>query len=74
MKQNPDLLLDSWRFYQSARARWVNLERIRTKIENEMIDELAEWSMYIYPAGVCSPFYGALVFTARSSCPGSGRS
>ncbi|CCA68831.1 hypothetical protein PIIN_02692 [Serendipita indica DSM 11827] len=36
------------RFYQAARLRANNMERIRTDIENDIIDELTEWSMYIY--------------------------
>lgn len=39
------------RFYQATRRRNNNLERIRTQVENEIIDELVEWSMYIYATG-----------------------
>ncbi|KAG8823710.1 hypothetical protein FRC18_010687 [Serendipita sp. 400] len=36
------------RFYQATRMRANNIERIRTKVEDSIIDELIEWSMYIY--------------------------
>lgn len=42
------------RFYQATRRRHNNHERIRTQVENEIIDELAQWSMYTY-ATVRSP-------------------
>jgi proteasome activator subunit 4 len=42
------------RYYQSTRMRSNNMERIRTKIEDAIIDELVELSMYIY-ATVRSP-------------------
>ncbi|PVF98837.1 hypothetical protein CPB86DRAFT_757643 [Serendipita vermifera] len=42
------------RFYRATRMRSNSLERIRTDIENSMIDELIEWSMCLY-ATVRSP-------------------
>jgi hypothetical protein len=43
--------LSSDSYYQASRRRNNNLERIRTPVENEIIDELVEWSMYIYATG-----------------------
>jgi hypothetical protein len=43
--------LSSDSYYQASRRRNNNLERIRTPVENEIIEELVEWSMYIYATG-----------------------
>lgn len=42
------------RYYHSTRMRNNNIERIRTEIEDAIIDELVELSMYVY-ATVRSP-------------------
>ena len=49
------------RFYHSARLRWSAIERRRGPLEDILIDDLAEWSMWHYPSGehglyeVCDP-------------------
>lgn len=39
------------RFYHSARLRWSAIERRRGPLEDVLIDDLAEWSMWHYPSG-----------------------
>lgn len=39
------------RFYHSARLRWSAIERRRGPLEDILIDDLAEWSMWHYPSG-----------------------
>ncbi|KAF8887958.1 hypothetical protein CPB84DRAFT_1816581 [Gymnopilus junonius] len=37
------------RFYNAARLHWNSIERKRGLIEDSLIDDLAEWSMWHYP-------------------------
>ncbi|KAF8203239.1 hypothetical protein BJ912DRAFT_842338 [Pholiota molesta] len=37
------------RFYNSARLHWNSIERKRGSIEDNLIDDLVEWSMWHYP-------------------------
>lgn len=39
------------RFYHAARLRWSAIERRRGPLEDILIDDLAEWSMWHYPSG-----------------------
>ena len=39
------------RLYHSARLRWSAVERRRGPLEDTLIDDLAEWSMWHYPSG-----------------------
>jgi len=39
------------RSYHSARLRWSAIERRRGPLEDILIDDLAEWSMWHYPSG-----------------------
>jgi hypothetical protein len=39
------------RLYHSARLRWSAVERRRGPLEDILIDDLAEWSMWHYPSG-----------------------
>ena len=39
------------RYYHSARLRWSAIERRRGPLEDILIDDLAEWSMWHYPSG-----------------------
>lgn len=39
------------RYYHSARLRWSAIERRRGALEDVLIDDLAEWSMWHYPSG-----------------------
>ncbi|EJD55475.1 hypothetical protein AURDEDRAFT_109790 [Auricularia subglabra TFB-10046 SS5] len=41
------------RLYHSARLRWNSVERLRSKLEDSLIDDIAEWSVWHY-AGVRS--------------------
>lgn len=43
------------RFYHSARLRWSSIERRRGPLEDILIDDLAEWSMWHYPSGKNGP-------------------
>ncbi|KAL0579785.1 Proteasome activator BLM10 [Marasmius crinis-equi] len=36
------------RFYHSARLRWNSIERLRGPQEDELIDDIAQWSMWHY--------------------------
>lgn len=42
-------LLKSCRWYNSARLRWNSIERKRGPIEDDLIDDLVEWSLWHYP-------------------------
>jgi len=35
-------------FYHSARLRWNSIERLRGPLEDRLIDDLVEWSMWQY--------------------------
>ncbi|KAF8168284.1 hypothetical protein B0H34DRAFT_792908 [Crassisporium funariophilum] len=37
------------RFYNAARLRWNSIERKRGPVEDQLIDDLVEWSMWHYP-------------------------
>ncbi|KAE9410746.1 ARM repeat-containing protein [Gymnopus androsaceus JB14] len=36
------------RFYHSARLRWNSIDRLRGPLENSLIDEVTQWSMWHY--------------------------
>ncbi|KZT40114.1 hypothetical protein SISSUDRAFT_983884 [Sistotremastrum suecicum HHB10207 ss-3] len=42
------------RLYHAARLRWNSIERHRSTLENELIDDLLEWSMWSYASGTNS--------------------
>ncbi|KZW02065.1 hypothetical protein EXIGLDRAFT_736784 [Exidia glandulosa HHB12029] len=54
--------------YHSARLRWNSIERLRSKLEDSLIDDIAEWSMWHYASvrsasqavleSLCSTFDG----------------
>jgi proteasome activator subunit 4 len=46
------------RFYHAARLRWNSIERKRTVIEEQLVDDLVEWSMWHYASGAfnCSSY------------------
>ena len=44
------------RRYNAARLRWNTIERLRGELENQLIDELTEWSMWHYATGMMYPF------------------
>ncbi|KAL0950828.1 hypothetical protein HGRIS_007590 [Hohenbuehelia grisea] len=37
------------RYYHAARLRWNTIERLRGPLEDQLIDDLVEWSMWHYP-------------------------
>ena len=54
------------RYYHSARLRWSAIDRRRGELEDVLIDDLAEWSMWHYPSGK-DQFDVIYDFCARSS-------
>lgn len=42
------------RRHHAARLRWNSIERLRGKLEDELIDEIVEWSMWHYSTGAYS--------------------
>lgn len=36
------------RFYHSARLRWNSIERFRGPLEDKLIDDVVEWSVWQY--------------------------
>lgn len=41
------------RYYHAARLRWNSMERLRGPIEDNLIDDVAEWSMWHYATSRC---------------------
>ncbi|KZP32253.1 hypothetical protein FIBSPDRAFT_907345 [Athelia psychrophila] len=41
------------RYYNAARLRWNSMERLRGPIENSLIDDVVEWSMWHYATSRC---------------------
>jgi proteasome activator subunit 4 len=41
------------RLYHSARLRWNSIDRRRTPLEEQLVDDLVEWSMWHYATGSC---------------------
>lgn len=39
------------RFYHSCRLLWNSIERARGPLENSLLDDVVEWSMWHYPSG-----------------------
>jgi proteasome activator subunit 4 len=39
------------RLYHSARLRWNSIERRRTPLEEQLVDDLVEWSLWNYASG-----------------------
>jgi proteasome activator subunit 4 len=44
-------LTPCFRYYHSARLRWNSIERRRSSLEDSLIDDLVEWSLWHYPIG-----------------------
>lgn len=44
----PNLSADMYSYYQSARLRWNSMERLRGPLEDSLVDDLVEWSMWHY--------------------------
>jgi len=38
------------RYYASTRLRWNSIERCRGTLEDNLIDDLVEWSIWHYPS------------------------
>jgi len=49
---HPDInrLLIFDRYYASIRLRWNSIERCRGALEDDLIDDLVEWSIWHYPS------------------------
>jgi proteasome activator subunit 4 len=39
------------RMYHSARLRWNSIDRRRTETEEQLVDDLVEWSLWHYATG-----------------------